>query len=75
MEVFVGLGIWLTMFLAIAIPLSCWTDRTLEFWLTHFSGHTVHVPFWIDFLITLVANGVMFALNIISELARLVIGQ
>lgn len=57
------------------ICLMCgWTDRTLDFWCTYFSHHAVNVPMWMSCLITFIGNGVIFLLNLISEIARLCVG-
>lgn len=53
--------------------LSLWTDRTLDFWCTYLAHHVVNVPFWLSFVATVAGNGIIVALNIISEIVRLVI--
>lgn len=71
-----GCGLFLLLLFvipAVVIGLFFWTDRTLDFWCTYCSGHTVNVPFWLSALVTLIGNGVMFILNIISEIVRLCI--
>lgn len=55
------------------IPLTMWTDRTLDFWCTQWSGHFVNIPTWLSFLVTIIGNGIMFVLNIVSEIVRLCI--
>lgn len=57
--------------LALVPLLALWTGRNLDFWLTHFKGHTVHVPFWLDLVATVVLNGIIVGANIISEIVRL----
>lgn len=61
----------LTGCMTVIILLVLWTDRTLDFWCTHFSGHAVNVPLWLSAIATFVGNVVMLILNIISEIVRL----
>lgn len=58
---------------ALIASLALWTERTLEFWLSHFKGDLVDVPYWLSLLLTLVLNGVILAVNIFSEILRLLI--
>lgn len=51
--------------------LSLWTDRNLEFWLSRIKGMPVDVPLWMSFLTTLLLNGLIVPLNLVSELVRL----
>jgi prepilin-type N-terminal cleavage/methylation domain-containing protein len=71
-EILIGICIFAIVigFLFI-VPL--WTDRTLDFWLSYFKGSQINVPYWISFLVTVILNAVILAINIISELLRLVI--
>lgn len=55
------------------IPFIFWTDRTLDFWCTYWSNHTIDVPLWLSAITTIVGNGLMILLNIISEIVRLCI--
>lgn len=55
----------------IFIGLTFWTDRTLDFWCSYFSGHTINIPLWLSALTSIISNGVMLILNIISEIVRL----
>lgn len=73
----IGCGVVITLFLivvAIICVLTSWADRTLDFWCTYWAHHTVNVPIWLSFLATIIGNAIMFILNIISEIARLVMG-
>lgn len=63
----------LLLWVLLAWVLTAWTDRNLEFWLGYVKGQHVDVPNWLSFLLTLVLNGVCIALNIISEIARLLV--
>lgn len=63
--------IWLTLASIILIPISFWTDRTLEFWLTYLKGQSIDVPFWLSVLTTFILNGAILIINVISEIVRL----
>jgi hypothetical protein len=54
------------------LPLSFWTDRTLEYWLTMWKGTPVNVPFWLSMLVTLILNAIILGINVVSEILRLV---
>ena len=64
---------YIMLIIIVVALVSIWTNRTLDFWLTHFSHHTVNVPAWLSILVTIIGNGFMFAINVISEVARLCI--
>jgi hypothetical protein len=49
--------------------LAFWTQRNLDFWLTHFRGHAVHVPFFLDFVLCIFAPFMLVG-NIVAEIAR-----
>ena len=53
------------------IPLiAIWTGHNLDFWISHFRGYPVHVPFILDLIITVVGNGAVVVGNIISEICK-----
>lgn len=60
-------------FVSCFLLLSLWTDRTLDFWMTYWKGETVDVPFWLSAVLTLVLNGIILTLNLVSEILRLVV--
>ena len=62
---------WFVFAFFIIWLVSLWTDRNLEFWLSHIKHKAVDVPDWLSFLLTLVLNAIALALNIIFEIARL----
>lgn len=63
------------LFIAIILAvLTMWTDRTFDFWCSYIGNHTVDVPYWLSFLASLIGNGLTLMLNIISEIARLIMG-
>lgn len=57
--------------LFLLVIMTLWTDRTLDYWCTQWSGHAVNIPIWLSFLVTFIGNGVTFIINIISEIIRL----
>ena len=61
---------WMIFF----IPICMWTDRTMDFWLTHFNGVETNCPWYLSTLITFVANGFSLLGNVISEVARIFVG-
>jgi hypothetical protein len=66
-------GAFIAQTLAIAIvliPLSYWTRRNLDFWITHFKGHAVYVPLWLAALVSLICNAFALIGNVIGELGR-----
>jgi len=77
LNLFTSLGTLVFTIIAILVvlivPISFWTDRTLDFWLTYFKGNPIDVPFWLSMLATLIFNGFILAVNIISEIVRLCI--
>lgn len=58
---------------AIVLVLSIWTDKNLEFWLSYFKNEAVEVSMWISIIITIIFNGIIIGLNILSELIKLVL--
>jgi hypothetical protein len=59
--------------LTIALICGKWTDSNLEFWLSHFKGEAVEVPYWISFVTTLVLNGAIIVINILAELFKFIL--
>lgn len=58
----------------VAILFSWWTDRTLDYWCTYFSGHDVNIPFIFSFIINLFFSGIAMLANLVSEIVRICIG-
>ncbi len=54
------------------IPLAFWTDRNMDFWLSHFKGETVDISWWLSLLLSIFAPFAIFA-NVVAEIARVVI--
>jgi len=52
--------------------MSFWTDRNLDFWLTHFKGETVDCPFWLSFVASILAPVSLF-LNLVGEIVRMAV--
>lgn len=57
-----------------AILFSWWTDRTLDFWCTYFTGNEVNVPFVFSMLATLFGGYLATLGNVVSEIIRLCMG-
>lgn len=61
---------YLIGFAILFVPFVMWTDRNLDFWLSHFAEKTVDVPWWASALVTLFGNGLVIVGNLIAEIAR-----
>lgn len=57
-----------------AILFSWWTDRTLDFWCSYYTGHEVNIPFFFSFLLNLFCGLFATLGNIVSEIIRVCIG-
>jgi len=68
---FVWLFVIVVLGFLLVVPVSLWTDRNLEFYLSLLKGVAVKVPFILSLLLTIILNGVALALNIVFELIRL----
>lgn len=55
---------------AAILLVSWWTNSNLDFWISYFKGHAVHVPYFLSVLLTIVLNGVDVLLNVIASIAR-----
>ena len=55
------------------IPISLWTNRNLDFWISHFKGEAVDVPMWISVVSSIVLNAVIVAANLLAEIARFLV--
>lgn len=62
-------GIFLFL-MALIVPVTMWTDRSLDFWFTYFKGEEVNIPWYLSLLVTVVFNGFILLANLISELFR-----
>jgi hypothetical protein len=51
--------------------LGLWTQTNLMFWLAYLKGVPVFVPYWMALVVTIVTNGLAFAFNVITEIAKL----
>lgn len=56
---------------SLIVGLGLWTDRSLDFWISYVKGHEVDAPYWVSLVASIVLNGVIVGLNILSEIARL----
>lgn len=68
----VGCFFYILGALLVIVPLSFWTDRNLDFWLSQLKGETVDCPFWLSFIVSCFAPVGLF-LNLIGEVARLAV--
>ena len=50
-----------------------WTNRNLDFWISHVKGHAVNVPYWISIVITVIGNDFIITANIIGEVCRFLV--
>lgn len=66
----ISCGMFVILFLIIWLPLSMWSDRNLDFWISHFKGEAADVPFWVSALATLAGNGLALIANLIGEICR-----
>lgn len=72
-------GAWLLIIVGIAfIPamiylMGSWTDSNLDYWLSYYKGHAVHVPLWLATILSLVFNGLALFANLIAEIAKFVV--
>ena len=64
------LGIVLAFYGGLCAAMACWTDRTLDFWLTVWKGTEVDVNWWLSFLVTCLLAPVVLTINVISEVLR-----
>jgi hypothetical protein len=55
----------------IYIPIVIWTNRNLDFWVSHFKGETVDVPLWMSCVASIFESIVL--LDLLGEIARLAI--
>jgi len=61
--------IWLIILAIFYIPVVLWTDRNLDFWVSHLKGEIIDVPIWVSMILSL-CQPILF-LDILGELVRL----
>lgn len=54
----------------IVIGLTGWTGRSLDWSLTQWKHHAVHVPYWLDLIIVFIGDGLTFVFDVIIEILR-----
>lgn len=64
----IQLGVWA----GLAALLGIWTDRNLDFWVSHYKGVPTDIPFLLSWLASLPLP-ITFVANIIAEIARFAI--
>lgn len=67
-----GCFVILALLLCIAIPLSCWTDRNMDYWLTYAKDKPTDCPFILSFGVSVFAP-VVVLLNIVGEIGRILV--
>ena len=65
-----GCVIILMIYAAIMGLMTFWTDRNLDFWISHFKGEDVDVPTWLSLVASVVGGPIMLTLNLIGEIGR-----
>jgi hypothetical protein len=50
-----------------------WTDRNLDFWLSHFAGHSVNIPYWLSLIVSIAFNAIIIGANIVGEVCRFLV--
>lgn len=66
-----NLKVMFIIVLLILIPLSVWTDRSLDFWYSYFKEVEMNFPYWISFIFTVILNAASFLFNIVTEILRI----
>jgi len=65
--------IYLMLLLSFGAILGLWTDRNMDFWVSHFKGVDTDVPFWISWILSTIFNAFALAANVVAEVIRYVI--
>lgn len=47
-----------------------WTGRSLDWALTQWKHHSIHIPYWLDFIIACIGNGFVLIFDLIIEILR-----
>jgi len=68
-----GLTLLFMIIMAINAVVALWTDRNLDFWVSHFKGEQTDIPYWLSFIVTMIGNGVILLANVVAEVARFAI--
>jgi hypothetical protein len=56
--------------IGLLVAMVWWTGRSLDYALTAWKHHPVHVPYWLDTLVTLIGNGFTLVFNVVVEILR-----
>ena len=73
------IGVWIGVAVIIGLVIygsywfAVWTDHNLDFWISYFKGHPVHVPLWLAFILGCALNCIALAANVIAEIAKYLI--
>ena len=60
-------------FLLLIPVLALWTNSNMDFWISHFKGHAVHVSYFLALILTVVGNGVILFANVVAQIAQYLI--
>lgn len=69
-ELMIAIGLIGFIGIPLAMLVALWTDRNLDFWLTMYKHHAVHINYWLAFALTVVCNGFILLANIVGEILR-----
>ena len=67
------LVVYVLLIAIIVLPISLWTQRSLEFWCMYIKHTPIHVSYWVSVAITVGLNGLALFANAVTEILRLVI--
>ena len=58
------------IYLILFIPVAFWTDSNLDFWLSYIKKTSIDIPFYVSYIVSVILNGIILAINIILSLLR-----
>lgn len=65
-----GCGMLMLIWVLLAILVTIWTDRNLDFWISHIKGESVDIHWFWSFLLSLIGGWITIVGNIVAEIAR-----
>ena len=51
-------------------PLTIWTGHNVDWCLSQWKHHSVHISYWLDLLLVLIGNGFTIAFDVIVEILK-----
>jgi hypothetical protein len=51
-------------------PLTIWTGHNVDWVLSQWKHHAVHVSYWLDFILVIIGNGFTIAFDVIVEILK-----